>query len=133
MRSPMLRTAKAKKSLYSVHPGVAMVQKWIAELPEKTGKSLDQWIKHIRKHGPKDTAARRDWLKKEHDFGTNSASWLAERAAAKQTGIHDDDPESYLKSAVQWVEDMFAGGKAVLRPIYDKLLDLCLNFADDLK
>ena len=29
------------KSLYSVHPGVQMVQKWIAELPAKTGRSLE--------------------------------------------------------------------------------------------
>jgi len=30
------------KSLYSVHPGVAMVQKWIAELKVKTGRSVDE-------------------------------------------------------------------------------------------
>ncbi len=29
---------------YSVHPGVAMVQKWIEELPGKTGRSLEEWI-----------------------------------------------------------------------------------------
>ena len=29
---------KAQKSLYSVHPGVAMVQGWIATLKEKTGR-----------------------------------------------------------------------------------------------
>ena len=37
----MARTAKsAKKSIYGVHPGVAMVQDWIAGLSAKTGKSL---------------------------------------------------------------------------------------------
>ena len=30
-------------SAYDVHPGVAMVQKFVAELPGKTGKTLDQW------------------------------------------------------------------------------------------
>jgi hypothetical protein len=30
--------------LYDVHPGVAMVQKWIAELKGKTGRSLEEWI-----------------------------------------------------------------------------------------
>ena len=29
----MPRAKPQKKSLYSVHPGVAMVQKWIADLP----------------------------------------------------------------------------------------------------
>jgi hypothetical protein len=35
---------KAAKSIYSVHPGIAMVQKWVKELPQKTGRSLDEWI-----------------------------------------------------------------------------------------
>jgi hypothetical protein len=37
----MPRANKLEPS-YSVHPGVAMVQKWIQELPEKTGRSLDK-------------------------------------------------------------------------------------------
>ena len=41
--------ARAKpKSLYSVHPGIAMVQFWVISLPEKTGRSLDQsFVPHI--------------------------------------------------------------------------------------
>jgi hypothetical protein len=37
---------------YSVHPGVAMVQKWMWELPQKTGRSLEEWIALIKKSGP---------------------------------------------------------------------------------
>ena len=29
------------KSQYDVHPGVAMVQNWVATLREKTGRSLE--------------------------------------------------------------------------------------------
>ncbi len=126
-------TAKARKSPYSVHPGVAMVQKWIADLPAKTGRSLQQWLDFIRKKGPKGEQERRDWLKTEHGLGTNSAWWLAERANEKPQGFHDDNPKAYLKAAEQWVEDMFAGGKAGLRPIYDKLLRTCLKLAKDVK
>jgi len=110
-----------------------MVQKWIADLPEKTGKTLEQWIAFIRKNGPADQKARREWLKKEHGMGTNTAWWLAERADEKDMGINEEDPESYLQAAEQYVEDMFAGAKAGLRPIYDKLLDICLGLADDVK
>ncbi len=39
-----MAATKTQKSLYSVHPGVAMMQKWIKELPAKTGRSLDEWI-----------------------------------------------------------------------------------------
>src|SRR3954471_22152927 len=47
-------------SIYSVHPGIAMVQKWVAELNEKTGRTLDQWIKHIQHAGPPDAKDCRD-------------------------------------------------------------------------
>ena len=42
------------KSLYDVHPSLSMIQKWEAELPEKTGRSLDQWAEHVRDYGPAD-------------------------------------------------------------------------------
>jgi hypothetical protein len=121
------------RSLYSVHPGVAIVQKWIAELPQKTGKSLDQWIELVKREGPKTEAERRAWLKKEHDFGTNSAWWIAERCDPGDKGIMEDDPETYLQAAEQYVEAMFAGPKAGLKPIYDALLKLGLSIGPDAK
>lgn len=127
----MPKTSRKEESLYSVHPGVAMVQKWVAELPQKTGKSLDQWIKLLKKSGPKTEQERREWLKSEHGMGTNSAWWIAERAEGKTTV--DDNPEAYLKAAVGYVEAMFAGPKAELRPIYDKLLKLGLGIGKDAK
>lgn len=122
---------KAKRSIYSVHPGVLMVQKWIDDLPEKTGRSLPQWLALIRKEGPKDAAARREWLKKEHALGTNSAWWLADRAEGK--GEEDSDPARYLAAAETYVEDQYAGKKASLRPIYDALLDLGFSIGKDVK
>jgi hypothetical protein len=119
------------KTLYSVHPGVAMVQNWVAALKEKTGRSLEEWLALIKKSGPKTESERRSWLRTEHGFGTNSAWWLAERAEGK--GGEEDNPEAYLKTAEQWVEDMYAGKKAALRPIYDKLLSLGLDLGGDVK
>ncbi|HWO02657.1 MAG TPA: DUF5655 domain-containing protein [Blastocatellia bacterium] len=124
--------AKSKsESIYGVHPGVIMVQKWIADLPAKTGRSLEEWLKFIKKSGPKTEQERREWLKKEHGLGTNSASWLAERAEGK--GGEDDDPDAYLKGAEGYVEKMFAGPKQHLRPIYDALLKLGLSVGNDVK
>jgi hypothetical protein len=121
----------AKKSVYSVHPGVLMVQKWVTELKAKTGRSLDEWMKHIKKNGPKGEEARRDWLKSEHGLGTNTAWWLAERAEGK--GAESSDPDLYLKSAEQDVEKMFSGKKAALRPIYNALLKLGLKTGKEAK
>jgi hypothetical protein len=57
------------KTKYDVHPGVAMVQKWIAELKGKTGRSLDEWIAFAKKEGPNEDKARREWLKAKHELG----------------------------------------------------------------
>lgn len=79
------KLAKAKaKSLYDVHPGVAMVQKWIGELKQKSGRSLEEWTVLVKKKGPKDEKSQREWLKIEHKLGTNSACWIAARAAGKE-------------------------------------------------
>ncbi len=50
-----------------------MLQDWVAGLKEKTGRSLDEWLKLIDRNGPGTAEARRDWLRKEHGLGTNSA------------------------------------------------------------
>ena len=123
--------AKTKhKSIYGVHPSVAMVQKAIQDLPARTGRSLEQWIKFIKKSGPKTETDRREWLKKEHGLGTNYAGWLAERADGKG---EDGDPEAYLRAAEGYVEKMFAGPKETLRPIYDALLKLGLSIGKDVR
>lgn len=126
----MARNAKPA-SPYDVHPGVAMVQKWVDELPEKTGRSLAQWCKLLAAEGPATEAERRDWLKTNHGFGTNGAWWLAERSVGK--GTEDTDPASYLKAATEWVEAMYAGPKAELRPVHDALLALGRSLGPDVR
>jgi hypothetical protein len=130
----MPRTSKKSKSAaieYSVHPGVAMVMKWVAELKDKTGRDLDEWCALIRKEAPKEMAARRDWLKTKHKLGTNTAWWLAERADGQPTW--DESPESYLSYAPKYVDEMFGGGKAALRPLGDALMRFAQEVADDIK
>jgi len=128
---PKAATQPKKKSIYGVHPGVAMTQKWVAELKQKTGRSLEEWLRLIKKSGPKDEKARREWLKTEHGLGTNSAWWLAERAEGK--GSEVGDPDAYLEAAEAYVEAMFSGGKAGLRSIYNVLLKTGLKLGKDVK
>lgn len=127
----MAKTATAKKSIYSVHPGVAMTIKWIGELKQKTGRSLEEWLRFIKKEGPPTEQERRDWLKTTHGLGTNSAWWLAERSVGK--GEEIGDPDHYLQAAEKYVEKMFSGKKEQLRPIYDALLKLGLSMGKDTK
>jgi hypothetical protein len=122
------------KSLYSVHPGVLMTQKWVSTLKDKTGRSIDEWVALVEELGPKAEKGRREWLKQEYKLGTNSAWWIAERAARRGGPRgHLDDPESYLRAAEQYVERMYSGPKADLRPLYEKLLALGLGLGKDVK
>ena len=94
-----------------------MMQAWIAGLPQKTGRSLDDWIELVQDEGPRTEKERRAWLKAEHGLGTNAAWWIAERAEGK--GTADGDPEAYLKAAEGYVDAMFGGKKSGLKPIYE--------------
>jgi hypothetical protein len=119
------------KSLYSVHPGVLMTQKWVSTLKDKTGRTLDEWLALVKQSGPKGEKQQREWLKQEFKLGTNSAWWIAERAAGK--GGETDDPAAYLRAAEEFVDHMFSGRKADLRPLYDRLLALGLSMGKDAK
>jgi len=126
-----MSVAKSTSGLYSVHPNLGMVEKWIRELPEKTGRSLGEWVVLVKKSGPPTEKERRDWLKKTHKLGTNSAIFIAERADGK--GTEEDSPEAYLEAAERWVEAMFTGPRTALRPAYDQLLKTVLAVGKDVK
>jgi hypothetical protein len=126
MPRPKLKSAAG----YDLHPSVMMVQRMIAGLKEKTGRSLQEWIQFAKKEGPKEEKSLRAWLKTEHGLGTNYAGWIAEQAMGKGD---DGSPEAYLKSADEYVAKMFSGNKAALRPIYDALLKLGRSLGDDVK
>ena len=70
---------------YDVHPAVAMVQKWVAELPEKTGRSLEQWAELVRRSKLATTKEKRAWLKAEYGHGTNTAWWIVEYSEGTAT------------------------------------------------
>ena len=123
--------AAKKKSIYGVHPGVLMTQKWIAALKQKTGRTLDEWLRLIKKEGPPTENDRRDWLKTKYGLGTNNASWMAERSIGKGEDV--GDPDQYLGAAEKYVEEMFAGKKEPLRPIYHALLKLGLGIGKEAK
>ena len=119
------------KSLYDVHPGVAMVQKWTAELPQKTGHSLEEWILLVQEKGPHSTQERREWLKKEYKLGTNKAWWIV--AYAEGNDREMGDPAAYLAAAEKNVAALYNGKKSGLRPLHDALYKLCKSLGRDVR
>jgi hypothetical protein len=85
----------------------------------------------VKKSGPKSEKERCEWLKTAHGLGTNAATWISERAEGK--GGETDSPEAYLEAADQYVESMYSGKKAALRPLYEELLQLGLGVGKDVK
>lgn len=121
----------ATDTLYSVHPSVAYTRRILDNLPEKTGRSLEEWIELIETAGPEGEKERRAWLKSEHGVGGTTAWLIAEQAEGK--GSESTEPEAYLEAAAQYVEAMYAGPKAGLRPIHDRLVELGKRLGEDVK
>jgi hypothetical protein len=69
-------------------------------------------------------------LKSKHGLGTNYAGSIAEIAAGKGDLY---SPEGYLRLADQYVENLFAGPKAGLRPVYEALLAAGLKLGKDVR
>jgi hypothetical protein len=119
------KLAEATRARYSLHPGFAMEAASVANLLERTGKSVDEWVAIVQASGPPGQKERQAWLKAEHGFTTNYALWVTERASG-EGGSENYDPEAF-------VEAMYAGPKSALVPIYERLLDLGLGLGDDVK
>lgn len=121
---------QSASSTYDVHPGLAMYQSSLAALKQKTGRTMDEWIKLVKKEGPTTEKERRAWLKAEHGLGMNYAGWIAEHSVGKSD---DGNPETYLRQAEEFVENMFSGPKGSLRSIFDELLKLGHSLGADVK
>jgi hypothetical protein len=119
------------KSLYGVHPTVAMTQKMVATLKEKTGRPLEEWIALMNNAGLTTENERRAWLKNVHGLGMNTAWGIA--SFAEPQGSEFASPEAYLAAAEKYVDRMFSGAKAAWHPLYEELLRLGLGIGNDVK
>lgn len=77
-------SATKRQMTYSVHPAVEYLQAIVANLPDKTGRSLDQWLSLMKKEGPKEEAEQVKWLKAKYGLGGTTAGLIAERARQRR-------------------------------------------------
>jgi hypothetical protein len=124
----------ARTSLYGVHPGVAYTQAVLDNLQASSGRSLEAWLAHLRKSGPKgaDAKGAASWLKGQGLGGTQAA--LVAARATEGTDRHaffEQTAEGYLQAAEAYVNALYAGKKAHLRPLHDALLELGLALGND--
>jgi hypothetical protein len=96
-----------------------------ASMKERTGRSVEEWVALVEAGpaDPLDQKAVRRWLKAEHGVPQNSR-WAIANAAARDAGWIPPDAE-------EQIDRQYAGAKAGLRPIFDRLREILEDLGDD--
>jgi hypothetical protein len=115
---------------YAVHPAVAHVAKIAANLPQTTGRTLQEWLLLLAKFKLADAKSIVAKLKAEHGLGMVTANLIAEAATA---GAESLSADAYLHAAPGYVDALFAPPKQALRPLYEMLLDAALDLGADIQ
>ena len=102
-----------------------MRQEMIANLPEKTGKSLPEWQKLIRASKRSKHREIVKFLKEEHGVTHGYANQIALQV------LRSTDAPAPGSDGL--VEAQYAGPKAALRPIYDALAELVSKFGSEVE
>src|SRR5579871_4670145 len=97
----------------------------IAALKEKTGKSMEEWMAIVQKSGLAKHKEIMTLLKAKHGLTHGYANMIALGALNSDSQTADDTDAL--------VDQQYAGPKAALRPIYDKLLGAIEKFGKDIE
>jgi len=91
----------------------AYVEKMIATLKERTGKSMEEWLAEVRETLPAEKKGRVKWLKETYGMGQNTAMLIL--------GHLEDGGEQMRGEAPSLVDAQYTKENAALRPVYDDL------------
>lgn len=96
-------------------------------MKERTGRTVEEWVELVNASGidPLDQLAVRRWLKSEHGIAQNS-QWAIADAAARAAGWRPPTLDEYI-------EQQYAGAKARLRPIFERLREIIGGLGDDVE
>lgn len=95
------------------------VIKMEANIAEKTGRPVSDWVKVVAGSGLAKHGEIVKFLKTEHGFTHGYANLVAHRALQSSADHHDDD---------DLVAAQYAGDKAALKPIYDAVMKIVQGF-----
>lgn len=92
----------------------------LANIPEKTGKPLTQWISIVADSGHEKHGAILKFLKEEHGVSHGFANLIASKA--RETG-----------EQVDLVAAQYSGGKEGLRPLYEEIVAFANSLGSDVE
>ena len=96
----------------------------IANIERRTGRSMDELVAMVAASGLQKHGEIVAWLKAEHGLGHGDANLVALTwKRGPLTGVDPDDA----------VDAIYAGPKAALRPLHDRVIALVRGFGDDVE
>ena len=99
-----------------------MAEAMVRYLAEKTGKTLAQWVRIVGRSKLIKHGEIVKFLKSEHDLTHGYANLIAHKTLKSDAGS--------ASSVGELVDQQYAGAKADLRPIYEKLIAAVTKFGD---
>lgn len=99
-----------------------MMKAMLNNLEEKTGHPLSHWLGIVEKSGEEKHMAIIKHLKAEHGLTHGYANLIAFKFRER----YEPPP-----SQADYLAAQYAGAKADLKPMYDKLVDIVESFGDD--
>ena len=102
----------------------AATQSMITNMPVKTGRSLEEWFVALDSHPYQRHGEGMTFLKTEHGLSHGFANLIVARHRARG---------SAPVSGSELVDAQYAGSKAVLRPIYERLVAAASEFGEDVE
>ena len=100
-------------------------QTQLANIEKKTGKTLDELAAFVRKSGLSRHGEIRDYVKKELGLGHGDANALVHAVLRS-----DGERAAEGKSGDQVLDEIYAGAKAHMRPIHEKLMGAIQKFGE---
>lgn len=98
----------------------------IANFKEKTGKTLDDWLKLAGKMGLKKHGEIVAALKQDHAMTHGFANMVAMKHLKSDAG-------SLAEGGADLVAEQYAGERAALKPLHDEIMKAVLKFGPDVE
>jgi len=97
----------------------------VANLEKSTGKTMQQWVEIAKGSGLQKHGEMLKYLQTEHALSYGYANIIV-HTVNNSAAVTSDDRDSLI-------EQQYAGAKAPMRPIYDKLVEILSGFGDDVQ
>ncbi len=103
-----------------------MAEAIVKNLKEKTGKDLQEWVDLVQQKGPAGEKEQIAWLRNIYGLGKPTASVIVSEIEGEGMTQSYVDPDKLL-------DDMYAGDREPLRPIYEELRIFGKTLGEDVR